>query len=148
MNGTARRFASPMTARTETKVFRVVWRLTNNNELQLEYTAKTDKATPVNLTNHSYFNLNGDKDVLGEVLQLNAETYTPVDATLIPTGEIRSVKGTPLDFTHPVAIGAHILEMKGDPGGYDHNFVLSADRGKFKLAASVVDAASGRKMEV
>ncbi len=126
----------------------VLYRLTNNNELQLEYTAKTDKATPVNLTNHSYFNLNGDKDVLGEVLQLNAETYTPVDATLIPTGEIRSVKGTPLDFTHPVAIGAHIAEMKGDPGGYDHNFVLSADRGKFKLAASVVDAASGRKMEV
>jgi aldose 1-epimerase len=126
----------------------VLYRLTNNNELQLEYTAKTDKATPVNLTNHSYFNLNGDQDVLGEVLQLNAEQYTPVDATLIPTGEIRSVKGTPLDFTHPVAIGAHIAEMKGDPGGYDHNFVLSADRGKFKLAASVVEAASGRKMEV
>jgi aldose 1-epimerase len=126
----------------------VLYRLTNNNELQLEYTAKTDQATPVNLTNHSYFNLNGDKDALGEVLQLNAEQYTPVDATLIPTGEIRSVKGTPLDFTHPVAIGAHIAEMKGEPGGYDHNFVLSADRGKFKLAASIVDAASGRKMEV
>ena len=114
----------------------VLYRLTSHNELQLEYTAKTDKATPVNLTNHSYFNLNGDKDVLGEVLQLNAEKYTPVDATLIPTGEIRSVKGTPLDFTHPVAIGAHIVEMKGDPGGYDHNFVLSADRGKLKLAAT------------
>jgi aldose 1-epimerase len=126
----------------------VLYRLTNQNELQLEYTAKTDKATPVNLTNHSYFNLDGNKDVLGEVLQLNAEKYTPVDATLIPTGEIRSVKGTALDFTHPVAIGAHIAEMKGDPGGYDHNFVLSADRGKFKLAASVVDPTSGRKMEV
>ncbi|MBZ5615483.1 MAG: galactose mutarotase [Acidobacteriia bacterium] len=126
----------------------VLYRLTNNNELQLEYTAKTDKATPVNLTNHSYFNLDGNIDVLGEVLQLNAEKYTPVDATLIPTGEIRLVKGTPLDFTHPVAIGAHIAEMKGDPGGYDHNFVLSADRGKLKLAASVVDPASGRKMEV
>ena len=126
----------------------VLYRLTNHNELQLEYTAKTDKATPVNLTNHSYFNLDGDKNVLGEVLQLNAEKYTPVDATLIPTGEIRPVKGTPLDFTHPVAIGAHIAEMKGDPGGYDHNFVLSADRGKLKLVASVVDPASGRKMEV
>ena len=67
---------------------------------------------------------------------MNAEQYTPVDATLIPTGEIRPVKGTPLDFTHPVAIGAHIAEMKGDPGGYDHNFVLSADRGKLKLAAT------------
>jgi aldose 1-epimerase len=126
----------------------VLYRLTNNNELQLEYTAKTDKATPVNLTNHSYFNLDGDKNVLGEVLQLNAEKYTPVDATLIPTGEIRSVKGTPLDFTHPVAIGARIAEMKGEPGGYDHNFVLSTDLGKLKLAASVVDATSGRKMEV
>ncbi len=126
----------------------VLYRLTNNNELQLEYTAKTDKATPVNLTNHSYFNLNGNYDVLGEVLQLNAEKYTPVDATLIPTGEIRSVKGTPLDFTHPTAIGAHIAEMKGDPGGYDHNYVLSADRGKLKLAATVVDPASGRKIEV
>jgi aldose 1-epimerase len=126
----------------------VLYRLTNNNELQLEYTAKTDKATPVNLTNHSYFNLDGDKNVLGEVLQLNAEKYTPVDATLIPTGEIRSVKGTPLDFTHPVAIGARIAEMKGEPGGYDHNFVLSTDRGKLKLAASVVDPTSGRKMEV
>jgi len=94
----------------------VLYRLTNNNELQLEYTAKTDKATPVNLTNHSYFNFDGDKNILAEVLQLNAEKYTPVDATLIPMGEIRAVKGTPLDFTHPVAIGAHIAEMQGNPG--------------------------------
>jgi aldose 1-epimerase len=126
----------------------VLYRLTNNNELQLEYTAKTDKATPVNLTNHSYFNLDGDKNILGQVLQLSAEKYTPVDATLIPTGEIRVVKGTPLDFTHPVAIGAHITEMQGNPGGYDHNFVLSAGAGKLKLAARVFDAASGRQMEV
>jgi aldose 1-epimerase len=126
----------------------VLYRLSNNNELQLEYTAKTDKATPVNLTNHSYFNLNGDKNILGQVLQLSADKYTPVDATLIPTGEIRAVKGTPLDFTHPVAIGAHIAEMEGDPGGYDHNFVLSAEAGKLKLAARVFDAASGRQMEV
>jgi aldose 1-epimerase len=126
----------------------VLYRLTNNNELQLEYTAKTDKATPVNLTNHSYFNLNGDQNILGEVLQLNAEKYTPVDAMLIPTGEITPVKGTPLDFTHPVTIGAHIAEMKGDPGGYDHNFVLSTEAGKLKLAARVSDASSGRQMEV
>jgi len=126
----------------------VLYRLTNNNELQLEYTAKTDKATPVNLTNHSYFNLDGDKNILAEVLQLNAEKYTPVDATLIPMGEIRAVKGTPLDFTHPVAIGAHIAEMQGNPGGYDHNFVLSAEAGKLKFAARVFAAASGRQMEV
>jgi len=126
----------------------VLYRLTNDNELHLEYTAKTDKATPVNLTNHSYFNLGGDKNILGHVLQLNAEQYTPVDATLIPTGEIRAVQGTPLDFTHPVAIGAHIAEMPGDPGGYDHNFVLSAKAGKLKFAARVFDPTSGRQMEV
>ncbi|MBZ5656264.1 MAG: galactose mutarotase [Acidobacteriia bacterium] len=126
----------------------VLYRLTNHNELELEYTATADQATPVNLTNHSYFNLEGDKNILGQVLQLNAEKYTPVDATLIPTGEIRAVKGTPLDFTSPVAIGAHIAEMKGDPGGYDHNFVLSTEAVKLKLAARVFDAASGRQMEV
>ena len=126
----------------------VLYRLTNHNELELEYTATADQATPVNLTNHSYFNLDGDKNILGQVLQLNAEKYTPVDATLIPTGEIRAVKGTPLDFTSPVAIGAHIAEMKGDPGGYDHNFVLSTEAVKLKLAARVFDAASGRQMEV
>lgn len=126
----------------------VVYRLTNSNELQLEYTAKTDKATPVNLTNHSYFNLDGAKDILSDVLQLNAEKYTPVDATLIPTGEMVPVKGTPLDFTQPTAIGTHIAEMKGDPGGYDHNFALSSEAGKLKLAARVFDASSGRQMEV
>ena len=126
----------------------VLYRLTNSHELQLEYTAKTDKATPVNLTNHSYFNLDGDKNILSELLQLNAKKYTPVDATLIPTGEISAVEGTPLDFTRPVAIGAHIAGMQGDPGGYDHNFVLSSESGKFKLAARVFDSSSGRQMEV
>jgi aldose 1-epimerase len=126
----------------------VLYRLTNNNELQLEYTARTDKPTPVNLTHHSYFNLDGGKNILGQVLQLNAEKYTPVDATLIPTGEIRSVQDTPLDFTHPVAIGGHIAEIGGDPGGYDHNFVLSSEAGKLKLAARVFGGASGRQMEV
>jgi len=126
----------------------VLYRLTNNNELELEYTAKTDKATPVNLTNHSYFNLGVEKDVLGHVLELKAEKYTPVDATLIPTGEIKPVKGTPLDFTHPVAIGTHIAEMGGDPGGYDHNFVLNGQAGKLRRAALVFEPTSGRQMEV
>ncbi len=126
----------------------LVYRLNDDNELQLEYTAKTDQATPVNLTNHSYFNLGGGKDVLDDVLYLTAEHYTPVDATLIPTGEILPVKGTPLDFTTPVAIGSRIAEMKGDPGGYDHNYVLSKEPGKLKLAARVIDPASGRQMEV
>lgn len=126
----------------------VLYRLTDANELQLEYSAKTDKVTPVNLTNHSYFNLSASKDILSEVLLLNAEKYTPVDATLIPTGELAPVKGTPLDFTHPTAIGAHIAEMKGDPGGYDHNFVLNSEAGKLKMAARVFDSSSGREMEV
>lgn len=126
----------------------LVYRLTDDNELQLEYTARTDKATPVNLTNHSYFNLGGGKDILDAILYLPAEHYTPVDATLIPTGEIEPVKGTPLDFTTPAAIGSRIAEMKGEPGGYDHNYVLSREAGKLKLAARVLDPASGRQMEV
>jgi aldose 1-epimerase len=126
----------------------VLYRLTNENELQLEYTARADKSTPVNLTNHSYFNLDSKPDVLGEVLQIKAEKYTPVDSTLIPTGEISPVKGTPLDFTQPVAIGAHIAEIKGKTGGYDHNFVLDSVAGKLKMAARVYDPSSGRQMEV
>jgi len=126
----------------------LVYRLTDNNELQLEYTARTDKATPVNLTNHSYFNLAGGKEILDEILYLAAEHYTSVDATLIPTGEIQPVKGTPFDFTTPAAVGSRIAGMKGDPGGYDHNYVLSREAGKMKLAARVLDPASGRQMEV
>ena len=125
----------------------VTYRLTDSNELKLEYSATTDKATPVNLTNHSYFNLGSAKDILEETLYIVAESYTPVDSTLIPTGQIAPVKGTPLDFTHPVAIGSQILGMKGQPGGFDHNFVLG-DPGKLKLAARVYDPPSGRQMEV
>ncbi len=125
----------------------VVYRLTDSNELHIEYTATTDKATPVNMTNHSYFNLDGSKDILGTILYLQADKYTPVDATLIPTGEIKPVKGTPLDFTHPVAIGKHIAEMKGTPGGYDHNFVLRKAAGKMELAARALGPESGRQME-
>lgn len=126
----------------------VVYRLTDSNELQIEYSAKTDKATPVNMTNHSYFNLGGQKDILAQVLELNAAKYTPVDATLIPTGQILPVKGTPLDFTKPTAIGAHIAEMAGNPGGYDHNFVLNGEAGKLRFAARAFDPESGRQMEV
>jgi aldose 1-epimerase len=126
----------------------VTYTLTDENALRLTYRAKTDQATPVNLTHHSYFNLNGGKDVLGEILYLNADRYTPVDANLIPTGEIAPVKGTPLDFTKPKAIGADIADMKGNPGGYDHNFVLNGEAGKLKLAARVQDPTSGREMEV
>ena len=126
----------------------VVYRLTDSNELQIEYTAKTDKPTPVNMTNHSYFNLGGQKDILAQVLELNAAKYTPVDATLIPTGQILPVKGTPLDFTKPTAIGAHIAEMAGNPGGYDHNFVLNGEAGKLRFAARAFDPESGRQMEV
>ncbi|MGA9529575.1 MAG: aldose epimerase family protein [Terriglobales bacterium] len=125
----------------------LVYQLTDNNELQIEYVASTDKPTPVNLTNHSYFNMDGGHDILSHVLYLHADRYTPVDATLIPTGEILPVKGTPMDFTHPTPIGARIDQMKGNPGGYDHNVVLAAGTGK-KLAARVVAPVSGRQMEV
>jgi aldose 1-epimerase len=126
----------------------VLYRLTNQNELQLEYTAKTDRATPVSLSNHSYFNLGRGEDILGHLMEITGDRYTPVDETSIPTGEIRAVKGTPLDFTKPVAVGARINEMKGDPRGYDHNFVLIAEAGRLKRAARVAEPESGRRMEV
>jgi aldose 1-epimerase len=125
----------------------VLYSLTDDNELSIEYNAETDKATPVNLTNHCYFNLTGDhaNTILDETMKIDADFYTPVDSTLIPTGEIKSVKGTPFDFTTATKIGARIDSVKG---GYDHNWVLNRKGKDLQLAAVLVDDATGRKLEV
>lgn len=129
----------------------VAYILTNNNELKIEYRATTDKPTPVNLTNHSYFNLEGVGAglILDHELMINAQFYTPADETSIPTGEILNVEGSPMDFTRAKRIGADIDKIKGKPGGYDHNFVLNKDfNEQLALAAKVRDPKSGRIMEV
>lgn len=128
----------------------VTFTVTARDELKIEYSATTDKATPVNLSNHSYFNLGGktDESILGHELTLAADRYTPVDDTLIPTGEIAPVEGTPLDFRRPTAIGARIDQLKGDPGGYDHNFALNDQTGKLAFAARVYDPKTGRTLEM
>ena len=121
--------------------------LTNDDELKIEYSATTDKATPVNLTNHSYFNLTGDvsNTILNHTLMIDADNYTPVDTTLIPTGEIKSVKGTAFDFTTAKAVGRDIDSVKG---GYDHNFVLNKKDNSLQKVAVLSDSISGRTMEV
>jgi aldose 1-epimerase len=126
----------------------VRYTLSNNNALRIAYEAHADQATPLNLTNHSYFNLSAgtSPDVLSHELQLHASRYTVVDDTLIPTGELRLVAGTPMDFTVPHAIGARIGQV---PGGYDHNWVLAdALQPQPELAALVYEPASGRSMAV
>ena len=129
----------------------VVYTLTDADELNIEYTAETDKATPVNLTNHSYFNLTGSTEntILNHTLQIAADHFTPVDATLIPTGEIKAVKGTVFDFTTPHVIGARIDSVPGAaPGGYDHKWVLNRTDSSLQLVATLSDTTSGRKLEV
>lgn len=128
----------------------VTYTLTNDNTLRIHYSAKvTGKATPINLTNHSYFNLKdaGASDVFGHILTLEADKFTPVDSTLIPTGMLQSVTGTPIDFTEPKAIGADLLKMGGDPPGYDHNLVVRGAAGTLRKAASVFEPVTGRTME-
>jgi hypothetical protein len=131
----------------------VTYTLNNRNELEIAYRATTDKPTVVNLTHHSFFNLRGagNGDILGHRLTINASRFTPVDATLIPTGEQRPVAGTPFDFRAPHAIGERIgaSDTQLSYGkGYDHNFVLDGTAGELRLAAVVVEPESGRRMEV
>jgi aldose 1-epimerase len=128
----------------------VTFTVTDDDSLRIDNTATTDKATPVNLTNHSYFHLAGPASgtILDHELMLAADMYTPVDDMLIPTGEIASVRETPMDFSTPTPIGARIDQLKGDPRGYDHNFVLRGGEKSPALAARLYDPKSGRVMEV
>ncbi|RWL11541.1 MAG: galactose mutarotase [Mesorhizobium sp.] len=136
-----------------TLTVQVVYSLTNDNELRIDYEATTDKPTVVNLTSHSYFNLAGDGTggIDDHILTINADRYTPVDATLIPTGQLASVTGTPFDFRQGAPIGARI--RSNDPQmvygrGYDHNFVLNRSGSGLSLAARVYEPRSGRIMEI
>jgi len=132
---------------------RVVYAVTDDQELRISYEAVTDKPTVVNFTNHAFFNLAGagQGDILDHDLTIDADRLTPIDTTSIPTGELRPVKGTPMDFTRPVRIGARIGEADEQlkfGTGYDHNYVLNKTAGELSFAARLSDPVSGRVMEV
>jgi aldose 1-epimerase len=132
----------------------VTYTITRDNALRIDYAATTDKPTPLNLTNHAYFNLGGTdgetiKPVLDHTLQLNAERYLPIDATRIPTGVLAPVEGTPMDFRRPTPIGQRIAQATGAKGGaYDHCFVVTGGgAGELVPVATVTDPTSGRTMQ-
>ena len=128
-----------------------IYTLTGDNALKVEFTATTDKETIANLTHHSYFNLAGKGDILGHEVMINSNEYTPVDSTLIPTGKLAAVKGTPFDFNSPTTIGARINdnhEQLKFGKGYDHNWVIHKPAGDLGLMARVYEPASGRVLEV
>jgi aldose 1-epimerase len=130
---------------------RAVYSMTADNGLRLDLTATTDKTTIVNLTQHPYFNLAGQGDVLGHIVQIDADHFTPANATLIPTGELRPVAGTPFDFRKPIAIGARIEQDEEQlqlGHGYDHNYVLNHPAGRLDLVARVHEPVTGRNLEV
>ena len=128
-----------------------VYTLTDDNGLKLDYHATTDKDTVVNLTQHSYFNLAQRGDILGHVVMMPADRFTPVDSTLIPTGELRPVQGTPFDFRTPTAIGTRIQQDDQQlkfGNGYDHNWVFTKNTGQLTLLARVTEPTTGRVLEV
>ena len=126
----------------------VTMALTDSNELSIDYSATTDKSTPVNLTNHSYFNLVGEGDVLAHELHLAAEQFTPTNEALVPTGELKSVRGTPMDFLTPMPIGSRFSQLEHKPVGYDTNYVVNRGGSGLALAARVYEPKTGRVLEV